>query len=189
MSITAIFFCSYRQIRNNIQKTCRLTLITHRVCIGQWIQFSLKLFYHECLTSLSNPESRVFYRESCCLRDLESSGELDENVVGRRSSDGDEKRRRNLKRWKIAAPAWRIRELALAGRTSLASRRNIFVAPHRRDVSSFASILENTPQTFRYLYRSPYWCLNVISFAEDDPRKARVRKIAVSFITKFLERR
>lgn len=75
-----------------------------------------ELFYRDYLTGLSNPGSRVSYRELCCARDLGSSSGARRKCSERRSSDGDEKRRRNLKRWKIAAsPARGIRELALAG--------------------------------------------------------------------------
>lgn len=103
-------------------------------------------FYRECLTGLSNPESCVSYRGPCCACDLGSSSGARRKSRERRSSGCDEKRRRNLKRWKITLPpaAPRIRELALLERTWLRKRSAKYpVVPHRNHVSSFASTLEN----------------------------------------------
>lgn len=147
-----------------------------------------ELFYRECLTGLSNPGSCVSYRGPCCARDLGSSSGARRKSGGRRSSGGDEKRRRNLKRWKIATVDGPENSRTRVSRTNFAAagRRNIPSFPHRNDVSSFASTLENASRASQYLYQvhTDVDILHWRRFA-----KTGMRKTTVSFITEFLERR
>lgn len=127
-----------------------------------------ELFYRECLTGLSNPGSRVSYRGPMLrawFRKL--VGRARRKCSGRRSSDGDEKRRRNLKRWKIAASG--------PGNSRTRVSRTNFVGESRRNIPSFPieamylrsrASLKTPPRMPRYLCRSSCWC-----FGRDIPRR------------------
>lgn len=149
-----------------------------------------KLFYRECLTGLSNPGSCVSYRGPCCARDLGSSSGARRKSRGRRLSGGDEKRRRNLKRWKIATIGDPENSRTRVRRTNFAAAKYPAVFPTE---TMYFLVREKHPRKrftgVPVLIPSPRWCFRSDILHWRWFAKTGMRKTAVSFITEFLERR
>lgn len=145
-------------------------------------------FYREYLTGLSNPESRVSYRELCCSRDLGSSSGARwkwEKIVRRR--------------WKTSAKLETMKNRCLYGlensrtRVSRTNFADESAKYHRRFPSKWCIFVR------QYFWKRPANTPalipeSMLMFECDIPRRWSAknrgeRKITMSFITEFLEQR
>lgn len=146
-----------------------------------------KLFYRECLTGLSNPGSCVSYRGPCCARDLGSSSGARRKSRGRRLSGGDEKRRRNLKRWKIATIGDPENSRTRVRRTNFAAAKYPAVFPTE---TMYLLVREKHPRK-RFtgvpvlIYQVHADVLDLISCTEDDSRKQEWEKPRCRLLRNF----